>query len=79
MVQKAMTKLLEHAVETARGLPPDTQDEIARLVLQLAGDDEPQIALTDDERGAIARSKGAAMRDDFATDEQVRAIWANTP
>jgi hypothetical protein len=74
-----MTKLLEHAVETVRGLPPDTQDEIARLVLQLAGDDEPQIALTDDERAAIARSKAAAMRSDFATDEQVRAIWANTP
>jgi hypothetical protein len=71
-----MTKLLEQAVEAARGLPPATQDEIARLVLQLAGDDEPQIALTDDERAAIALSKAAAARGEFATDEQVRAVWA---
>jgi hypothetical protein len=71
-----MTKLLERAVEAARGLPPASQDEIARLVLQLAGDDEPQVALTEDERTAIARSKTAAARGEFATDEQVRAVWS---
>jgi hypothetical protein len=71
-----MTELLERAVEAARGLPPATQDEIARLVLQLAGDDAPQIALTDEERGAIALSKAAAARGEYATDEQVRAVWA---
>ena len=71
-----MTQLLEHAVETVRGLPPETQDEIARLVLQLAGDDEPQVVLTDDERAAIAVSKAAAARGEFATEEQVRAVWA---
>ena len=31
-----MTKLFERAVETVRGLPPETQDALARLVLQLA-------------------------------------------
>ncbi|MFZ0208468.1 MAG: hypothetical protein WAL59_20580 [Roseiarcus sp.] len=71
-----MTELLERAVEAARGLPPATQDEIARIVLQLAGDDEPRIALTDDERAAIALSKAAAARGEYATDEQVRAVWA---
>jgi len=71
-----MTELLERAVEAARGLDPAMQDEIARLVLQLAGDDEPQIASSDDERDAIARSKAAAARGEFATDEQVRAVWA---
>ena len=71
-----MTELLERAVEAARGLPAAAQDEIARLVLQLAGHDEPQIALSDDERGAISRSKAAAARSEFATDEQVRAVWA---
>ena len=30
-----MTKLFERAVETVRGLPPETQDALARLVLQL--------------------------------------------
>ena len=71
-----MTELLDRAVRAARGLPPAAQDEIARLVLRLAGDDEPQVVLTDDERAAIARSKAAAARGEFATDEQVRSVWA---
>jgi len=71
-----MTKLLDRAVEAARSLPPDAQDEIARLVLQLAGSEEPRIALTAEERAAIALSKEAVARGDFATEEQVRAMWA---
>jgi hypothetical protein len=70
-----MTDLLDRAVEAARGLPPAMQDEIARLVLQLAGDDEAEVVLTADERAAIACSKAAAARGEFATDEQVRAVW----
>ena len=71
-----MTKLLERAVEAARGLPPEAQDEIARLVLQFAGEEEPQIALTDDERAALAASKAAAARGEFATEDEVRRLWA---
>jgi hypothetical protein len=33
-------------------------------------------ALSSEEREAIARSKAAAERGEFATDEQVRAVWA---
>jgi hypothetical protein len=33
-----MTKLLDKALEAVRRLPPDTQDEIARAMLTLAGD-----------------------------------------
>jgi hypothetical protein len=71
-----MTKLLERAVEAARGLPPEMQDEVARMLLQFAGVDQPVIRLTDEERAAIALSKEAAERGEFATDEEVRAIWA---
>jgi hypothetical protein len=72
-----MTKLLEHALEAARSLPPDAQDDIARVVLQLAGSDESEsIALTPEERIVVAASKAAATRGEFATDEQVRAAWA---
>jgi len=72
-----MTKLLDQALEVARNLPSDAQDDIARIVLQLAGsDDAPPVALSDDERSAIARSKEAAARGEFASDEQVRATWA---
>ena len=72
-----MTKLLEQAVAVARRLPPDEQDEIARLVLSLAGDEEPvPVPLSPDERAAIANSKAAAARGEFASDEEVRATWA---
>jgi hypothetical protein len=71
-----MTKLLDRAVEAARGLPPETQDEIARLVLQLAGSEQPPIALTVEERAAIIASQAAAARGEFATDDEVRAAWA---
>jgi hypothetical protein len=39
-------------------------------------DDAPPVPLTPDEQSAIAASKAAAALDEFATDEQVRAVWA---
>jgi hypothetical protein len=86
-----MTKLLDRAVEVARNLSPDAQDDIARVVLRLTGtDDEASpvalspvalspvalspVALSPDERTAVAASQAAA-RGEFATDEQVRAVW----
>jgi len=72
-----MTKLLDQAVEAARSLSPEAQDEIAHMVLRLAGaDDEPPVPLTPEEQAAVAASKAAAARGEFATDEQVRAVWA---
>jgi len=71
-----MTDLLDRAVEAARTLSPAAQDDIARLVLQLAVDDAPVVILTDEERAAVAVSKAAAAHGEFATDDQVRAVWA---
>lgn len=71
-----MTKLLDQAVEAARHLAPDAQDDIARIVLQLASSgDSTSVALSDAERAAVAASKAAAARGEFATDEQVRSVW----
>ena len=43
----------------------------------LAGDDEGAVVtLSPDERAAIAKSKAEVARGDFATDEQVQAVWA---
>jgi hypothetical protein len=74
----AMTKLLDQALEVVRDLPPDAQDDIARVVLRLAGrDDEASpVPLSSDERAAIATSKAAAGRGEFATDQQVREVWS---
>jgi hypothetical protein len=72
-----MTKLLEQAIETARRLSPSAQDEIARAIIQLAGEDDlPPVPLSAEERDDIARSKAAAERGEFATDEEVAAVWA---
>ena len=71
-----MTKLLDQAIAAVRVLPPEEQDDIARLLLQLTRDDAEPVALSPDERAAIARSKEAAARGEFATDEQVRTTWA---
>jgi len=75
LLECIMTKLLEQAVEAARKLSPEEQDDIARAIMQLAGQGEV-VSLTDDERAAIARSKAAAARGEFATDDEVRAVWA---
>jgi hypothetical protein len=71
-----MTTLLDRAVEAARSLSPEMQDEIARLALQLAGGDGAPIALTAEERAAIAQSRTAAERGEFATDSEVLTVWA---
>ena len=72
-----MTRLLDQALAAARRLPPDLQDDIARVILRLTSvDDEPPVPLTSEERAAIADSRAAAARGEFATNEQVRAVWA---
>ena len=72
-----MTKLLDQALAAVRSLPPEAQDDIAHIILRLAGaDDEPPVPLTPEEQAAIAASKAAAARGEFATDEEVRAVWA---
>jgi hypothetical protein len=72
-----MTKLLDEALEAVRKLSSRDQDDIARAILQLVGQDSPgPITLSAAERKAIARSKAAAGRGEFATDEQVRTVWA---
>ena len=73
-----MTKLLDRALEAARSLPPEAQDDIAHVVFRLAGrdDEAPPVALSPEERAAVVASKAAAARGEFATDEQVRAVWS---
>jgi predicted transcriptional regulator len=72
-----MTELLEQAIKRARTLPDDQQDELARVLLRLADAEQEPVPLSADERAAIAASKAAAARGEFATDEEVRAVWAS--
>jgi hypothetical protein len=71
-----MTKLLEQAFEAARGLPPAMQDEMARVIMAMTGSEPPVIKLTAEEEASLDESLAQAERGEFASDEQVRAIWA---
>jgi hypothetical protein len=71
-----MTELLERAVQTLRGLAPETQDALARILLQLAGDDSTIVQLTADEEASFQISFAQAERGEFATDDEIGAIWA---
>jgi hypothetical protein len=71
-----MTDLLEKAVAAVRGLSPSTQDDIARVMLMLASEDQTPVPLTPEEEASLAESLAQASRGEFATDEQVRAVWA---
>jgi hypothetical protein len=71
-----MTRLLEQAIETVSALPDDVQDDLARMLLQFAGVEQPPYVLTPEERADIEASLAEAERGEFATDEEVRAVWA---
>jgi hypothetical protein len=71
-----MTKLLDEAITALRHVPLEHQDEIARVVMQLAGKEQPIYMLTPEEDADLAESDAAAERGEFATDEQMQAVWA---
>jgi hypothetical protein len=71
-----MTKLLDKAFESACRLPPAMQDDLARLMLSFAGEEGDPVVLTPEEDEALARSEAAAARGEFATDADVRRVWA---
>lgn len=72
-----MTELLERAVETVRAMSPEAQDALALFLLEFAGgDNETVTPLTAEEEASLDESLAQAERGEFATDEEMRAIWA---
>lgn len=71
-----MTKLLEQAFEAARNLPSAMQDDMARVIMAMTGDELPVVQLTAEEEASFDESLAQAERGEFATDDQIRAIWA---
>ena len=71
-----MTRLLEQAIKTVSALPDDVQDELARILLQFAGIEQPPIKLTPEEEADLAEADAEVLRGEFATDEEVRVMWA---
>ena len=71
-----MTRLFDQAVATVAQLPDEQQDAFARVLLQLAGHEQPVYLLTPEEEADLDASIAAEERGEFATDEEIRAIWA---
>lgn len=70
-----MTKLLERAVDAVRQLAPEAQDEIARAMLQLAGDEGEPEPLDPADLPAVLEGLAQADRREFATDAEVEAAF----
>ena len=68
-----MTKLVEQAVAAISRLPPETQDDLARLLLALAeGTPAP---LSADEAAAIAEAEAEIARGERVPAETIQAFW----
>jgi hypothetical protein len=70
-----MTKLLEKAVETVRQLPSDSQDEIAKAMLQLASSDSGPERIASADLLAVLKGLEEARRGDFATEVQIEVAF----
>jgi len=73
MGELIVTKLVEQAVAAISRLPPETQDDLARLMLALA-EGAPQ-PLTADEAAAIAEAEAEIARGERVPAETIQAFW----
>jgi len=68
-----MTKLVEQAIAAISQLPPETQDELARLMLALA--EGVPTPLSTDEAAAIAEAEAEIARGERVPPETIQALW----
>jgi predicted transcriptional regulator len=70
-----MTELLEKAVEVVRRLAPEAQDDIARVMLSLARQEEESEPIDPNDLSAILEGLAQAERGEFASDAEVEAAF----
>jgi hypothetical protein len=70
-----MTKLLDEALEAVRRLPSSSQDEIARVMLGLAGNEREPEAIDPAHLPSVLEGLAQAKRRQFATDDEVEAAF----
>lgn len=69
-----MTELLEQAINRVRALPSDTQDVFARILLQMAGDQQSVYQLSEAEDRDLGQAEDEVERGDIAEESDVRAV-----
>ena len=70
-----MTKRLEQAIKKIRELPDADQEDAADLLLMLAARATAPEKLDEATRAAIHEGLAQARRGEFASDEEIRAIF----
>ena len=68
-------QVLQKALEVVRRLPPDSQDEIACVMLSLTGDQEESEEIDPAHLPDLLESLAQARRRQFATDAEVEAAF----
>ena len=68
-----MTKLFLKGIQAVQALPPERQNLAGELLLSLAG--EREYELTTEQVEDVKLSMAEAERGEFATDEEVAAMW----
>ncbi|CDN53952.1 Hypothetical protein RG1141_CH16090 [Neorhizobium galegae bv. officinalis bv. officinalis str. HAMBI 1141] len=73
----AMTKLLDRAIEAAKELPAEMQDEIAEILLSFMGKDDGDVyQLTPEEEADLEEADREIERGEVVGEEVVRTILA---
>jgi hypothetical protein len=70
-----MTKLLDKAIEAAKQLQPEAQDELARTILYLVKNDGEPEEIDPEDLPDILEALAEVERGEFATDEEVEAAF----
>ena len=70
-----MVELLENALNKARSLPTEMQEEIAHVLLTYMDTDQSVVQLTPEEDADLAEAEAEADRGEFAADDEVAAVF----
>ena len=70
-----MTKVLEDAIEKVRQLPADRQAYVAEVLEHIAAAGSEVFPVPDGHRAAVLEGLEQAERGEFASDDEMAALW----
>ena len=71
-----MTELLTRAFAAASALPEDQQDEIANILLGLAGAEPSMWLLSPEEHADLDKAEAEIARGELVSLDEAQAMWA---
>lgn len=70
-----MTKVLEDAIEKVRRLPEDQHAHVAEILEQIAATGSDPFVVPESHRTAVLAGLAEAERGEYASDEDMAALW----